>query len=378
MAECTTFKESFFPPKFPSDFIGTWERVDQSEFTNTLTFRPETIRDSNQESYWSTNSQSGDVYSITEWNPYGNKGKISIKLNNGNLDIVANEADFTNKDWQNTKNDWTGTWKMMIEIPEQKFDSPEALKEYLAGPLDNSRTNPIKVAITVNDSMLKNIADVIKSADKYVSLNLTGNALTTIGEGAFKDCKKLRMITIPNSVNNIDVSAFFDCANLTAINVNPNNAIYSSDDGILFNKEQGQPTLLFFPQDHWITEITLSASVGPYAFYGSRITSVTLSGGGVVLSTGNVLTQDTKFLGVVTHRIYENAFINCTSLTRVTINGAVLEKGSFDGNLFDLWNKDSTVNLSDGVTGRDGGYRGTYTRPRPRPNDTSPTWTKGR
>jgi len=79
--------------------------------------------------------------------------------------------------------------------------------------------------------------------------------------------------------------------------------------------------------------------------------------------------------GTITEQtIYENAFINCTSLTRVTFDSASLEKGSFDGNLYDLWDKDTTINLSNGITGRNAGYRGTYTRP----NGTSSTWTKGR
>jgi len=201
MAGCASMAEFFKLPEFPSDFTGTWERADQSKYTNTLTFTSKTIKASNRESNWNIEGVSGDVYRIyipKETGYNASERKITIKLNNGNLDIVANEADSTTTGWQNTENDYTGSWKRIIEIPEQKFDRAEALKEYLGSPLENSLSNPIKVAVTVNDQTLKDIVDVIKSADKYVSLNLTGNALTTIGEDAFKDCKKLRIITIPD------------------------------------------------------------------------------------------------------------------------------------------------------------------------------------
>jgi hypothetical protein len=80
----------------------------------------------------------------------------------------------------------------------QSLNSAEALKEYLDKQPANGPDKPIKVSMTINDPMLKDVAGVIKSAGKYVSLNITGNALTTIPNQAFNGCATLSAITIPD------------------------------------------------------------------------------------------------------------------------------------------------------------------------------------
>jgi hypothetical protein len=249
----------------------------------------------------------------------------------------------------------------------KSINSAEALKAYLDSQPGNSLSNPIKVNMAVNDLTLIDIVDVIKSADNYVSLNLSGNALTTIGKDAFKDCNKLLRITIPSSVKNIDTFAFSGCTSLAAIYVDSSNANYSSStNGILYNKDK--TVLLLFPQNHPLTEVVIYTDVAPYAFYGSRITKLTLGGGGLRLSASGSPSFHTQ-------SIYENAFINCTSLTSVRFEaqGLSLEKGSFDGDLFEVWDKATTIEFSGGMKGRNAGFSGTFTRP----NGTSMTWARG-
>ena len=62
--------------------------------------------------------------------------------------------------------------------------------------------------------------------------------LCTIGMEAFAFCFSLTNITIPSSVTNIGEFAFASCQSLVAITVDPLNAMYSSHDGVLFNKDQ--------------------------------------------------------------------------------------------------------------------------------------------
>jgi len=359
MTGCAILAEAFKVPEFPSDFTGTWERVDQSKFENTLTFTSTTLKASNQDYNWVIERVSGDLYYIRV-RDYA--GKITVRFIDGNLAIIDGDAN-SDDSLKNTENNWTGTWRR--EIPNQKFDSAEALKEYLDGQPENNPSNLIKVIIDVNDLMFKDIVDVIKASNKYISLNLSGNALTTIEKDAFNDCRKLIRITIPDSVTNINTGAFSDCTNLTAINVSPSNTKYCSKDGILFSKDM--TILWLFPQCNSVTQLTLYTDVAPYAFYGSNVTNVTLAGGGLTdISTGRTRTQ----------KIYEGAFINCTSLIRVQFGSGLLllEKGSFDGDLFELWDKASTVNLSNGAKGRDLTFEGTFTRP----NGMSMTWTRSR
>ena len=64
------------------------------------------------------------------------------------------------------------------------------------------------------------------------------SSVVEIEYSAFRECSKLLNITIPNSVKSIGKFAFTDCSALTSINVNSGNPIYSSQDGVLFNKNK--------------------------------------------------------------------------------------------------------------------------------------------
>jgi len=105
----------------------------------------------------------------------------------------------------------------------QTLNSPEALKEYLDKQPANSPNKPIRVSMGANDLMLPKIVAVLMDAGKYVSLSLTGNALTTIPDNAFYDrrtekgCAALSAITIPNSATSIGEGAFYKCTSLASV-----------------------------------------------------------------------------------------------------------------------------------------------------------------
>jgi hypothetical protein len=46
---------------------------------------------------------------------------------------------------------------------------------------------------------------------------IEGLPVTAIGEMAFRDCKSLTGIAIPNSVTSIGVAAFYGCDSLTSV-----------------------------------------------------------------------------------------------------------------------------------------------------------------
>ncbi len=76
------------------------------------------------------------------------------------------------------------------------------------------------------------------------SVTFTGDQLKTIGELAFHWCK-LTSVEIPAGVESIGKNSFTANYDLAEINVVPENAYYSSVDGVLFNKTQ--TVLLQYP-----------------------------------------------------------------------------------------------------------------------------------
>src|SRR6266487_722035 len=64
------------------------------------------------------------------------------------------------------------------------------------------------------------------------------DSVASIGRFAFARCDGLPSVTVPGSVTNIAGFAFFYCTSLNAITVDASNSVYSSVDGVLFNKSQ--------------------------------------------------------------------------------------------------------------------------------------------
>jgi len=72
-----------------------------------------------------------------------------------------------------------------------------------------------------------------------------GNSVTSIGDYAFCICQSLTNVTIGTNVTSIGTFVFGECTTLTAITVAALNSVYSSADGVLFNKSQ--TTLIEYP-----------------------------------------------------------------------------------------------------------------------------------
>ncbi len=96
------------------------------------------------------------------------------------------------------------------------------------------------------------------------------NSVKSIGEMAFAECISLGYIQIPNSVTNIGDKAFAYCMSLEAIDVDLENLNYSSDNGVLYDKEKTM--LIQFPkrtEDDGYSIPGSVTSIGGYALYGS-------------------------------------------------------------------------------------------------------------
>ena len=176
-----------------------------------------------------------------------------------------------------------------------------------------------------------------------------GNSVTTIGNNAFTN-SGLTSVTIPTSVTSIGDYAFYGCGKLTEISVDAGNTVYSSEDGVLFNKEK--TTLIQYPCSKNATSYEIPStvtSIGNYAFSSSGLTSVIIPD--KVTTIGNYAFNYCSDLTSVTipnsvTTIGNYAFSN-SGLTSVTIPDNVT---TISGNAFYSCNSLETATIGSGVT----------------------------
>ncbi len=187
-------------------------------------------------------------------------------------------------------------------------------------------------------------------------ISFTADKITSIGSMAFANCVSLRSFTLPageivfgdlafagcsqlrqltlgkdTKLNAACLSPFAGCSALKTVIVDEQNPYYSTQDGVLYNKDKTE--VLFFPPNllnvtiaDTVTKIGPSAfggkqtgipeldltnydSIGAYAFSNSGITTITIPGSVKVIPEG--------------------MFYNCASLSSVIIEEGVTEIGTY-------------------------------------------------
>ena len=165
-------------------------------------------------------------------------------------------------------------------------------------------------AVTIPSGKVTAIADqAFYNCVSITSLTIP-EGVKTIGEKAFCQCSSMTAISIPASVRSIGDLSFEGCTKLRTITVASTSGYYSSEDGVLFNKDNS--LLIRYPQGKTTADYHVPSSV----------TVIEKSAFAQCLS----LTRITLPTGL--KQIRENAFDGDSGLISLTIPSAVSSIGS--------------------------------------------------
>ena len=207
---------------------------------------------------------------------------------------------------------------------------------------DRSNTD-VAYAVEGGNIYFDKTRGIITDCDQSVTeviipTEIDGVAVTSIDHYAFYQCTSLASVTISNSVTSIGVDAFIDCSRLTSINVEQDNAVYSSEDGVLFNKKK--TTLVLYPMGRSDALYVIPNSVTSIADYAfqlcTSLTSVTIPNS-VTSISGSAFYGCTSLANVaipnsvtsISHSVFEG----CTSLANIDIPNSVtkIDISAFSG-----------------------------------------------
>jgi len=181
-------------------------------------------------------------------------------------------------------------------------------------------------SITIPDSVTRIGEGTFHGCTSLTNVAI-GSSVTSIGGYAFWGCSSLTSIDIPGGVTSIDRWPFSGCRNLTNIEVDALNPVYSSLQGVLFDKTQVE--LISYPRgkvgSYRIPDSVIS--IGDWAFFSCEgLSDVTIP-------------ESVTSIG-------EGAFQGCTGLSSVTIPHGVTTIAARAFALIAL----SSVTVGKGVT----------------------------
>lgn len=190
-------------------------------------------------------------------------------------------------------------------------------------------------SIEIPDSVTRINDDAFAGCSSLTSIEIP-ESITSIGADAFAACSSLTSIKIPASITNIgDVSygIFRACSSLTNIDVDVNNQYYSSEDGVLFDKNKTM--LIRYPAKKSNTNYSIPngvTDIWSFAFDGcNNLTSIEIPDS--IINIRVYAFNDCKSLKSIkipdsVTSIIGNTFAGCENLISITIPSSVTSIGN--------------------------------------------------
>lgn len=236
---------------------------------------------------------------------------------------------------------------------------------------------PIYYTYTVTNGKAKIVeVDPFIAGDIVIPSTLGGYPVTSIGDMAFRFCSKITSVTVlPNSVKSItghvfqfcmglknvslpyDIEyispgAFYGCDNLTSIDVDVRNRNYSSENGILFDKNKTE--LVCYPAGKTDTAYAIPYGVTTIAhhtfFSCDYLTSITIPNSVTTIeyeAFRTCINLENMIIPDSVTTIGRSAFDQCFALKSITIPESVT---TIESSAFSMCYGLESVTLPDSIT----------------------------
>ena len=188
---------------------------------------------------------------------------------------------------------------------------------------------PNLTSVTLSDS-LKTIGNLVFRNCAGITSITIPNSVISIGNAFYGT--GLTSVTIPASVTSIQGGTFARCSSLTGIEVSADNPNYSSQNGVLYNKDKTTLVLAPGASSGSFTIPNSVKSIGDNAFSGcAGLTTITIPNS--VTSIGNTAFRECSGITDITipnsvTSIGDSAFYEFASLTSVTIGTGIASIGT--------------------------------------------------
>lgn len=226
----------------------------------------------------------------------------------------------------------TGAYRVADGVTKISYNA--TYKELYASPITKLIV-PSSVTL-IDKQALYNCAKLEEIVFEFAGNVGSGSSVKSlvIKDEAFYSCTMLKKVTFPARMASFNGKAFYQCANLAAVDVEPASTQYSAVGGLLYSGDKRK--VLFCPQastavdaDGRYTLPTRTYSVGEGAFAGNlKIKKLTLpfwtqsiekNAFGKCTNLEEVIFDDGDGVGATSNQtIGESAFEGCSKLTTIT------------------------------------------------------------